>query len=118
MAQSMCLVVLVVALTGCSLEGIDGSVYAGGCRAVLSRPHLGVQSADVEEHAAFLEGQRPLTGRDARQRVIPGGWAEQRASSSCHHCHCNGVYPQCYRVFRKRTGLQHRPGSQENHGVN
>lgn len=72
---------LVVALTGCPLEGIDGSVYAGGCRAVLSRPHLGVESADVEEHAAFLEGQRPLTGRDARQGVVPGGWTTVTVTS-------------------------------------
>lgn len=64
--------------TGGSLEGIDGSVDASRGGAVLPRPHLRVHRADVEKHAAFLEGQRSLTGRDACQRVVPDGWTEQR----------------------------------------
>lgn len=67
------------ALTRGPLEGLRRTAGALGAGAVLARPDLGVQGPDVEEHAALLEGQGPLLGRDPRERVIPArlgqaGW--------------------------------------------
>lgn len=54
------------------LKGVHSSVDAGCCRTILPGSDLRVQSANVEQHASLLEGQRTLTGRYAGQRVVPG----------------------------------------------
>lgn len=54
-----------------SLKGIYGFVYASCCGAVLPRSDLRVQSTDIEQNAAFLEGQRALARWDTCQRVVP-----------------------------------------------
>lgn len=66
-----CLGVCVQAGTRSLLKSLYGSVDAGGPGAVLSCSDLCVQSADVEQHAALLEGQRALRRRHACQRVVP-----------------------------------------------
>lgn len=73
--QLRCVCVPVVR-TRSSLKGVYGSVDAGGNAAVLPRSDLRVQSSDVEQHAALLEGQRALRRRDARQRVVPETWVK------------------------------------------
>ena len=68
-------------LTSSPLKGFHGAADALGAGSVLASPDLGVQGADVEQHAALLEGQGALLGWEPRQRVIPAGLHQAGKSS-------------------------------------
>lgn len=68
-------------LTSSPLKGFHGAADALRAGAVLASPDLGVQGADVEQHAALLEGQGPLLGWKPCQRVVPAGLGQAGKSS-------------------------------------